>query len=126
MVVKCRGNVVRRYQHHSNSSFGPLEFSHVPTALKLKVRDALVFGRVLLHVKASKQTHLEKMSIFDMNINGRIWGLPIHIFDYFRWSRYCKDMAGNFFQKEAKADFSFNLFFVLNPSISELMGFHVD
>ena len=35
-------------------------------------------------------------------------------------------MAGNFFQKEAKADFSFNLSFVLNPSISELMGSHVD
>ena len=31
-----------------------------------KVRDAVVFGRVLLHVKASKQTHLEKMSIFNI------------------------------------------------------------
>lgn len=33
--------------------------------------------------------------------------LLIHIFDYFWWSKYCKDMA-------------------LNPSISELMGFHVE
>ena len=68
-----------------------------------KVRDAVVFGRVLLHVKASKQTHLEKMSIVNMNINWRNWVLLIHIFDCFWWSRYCKDMAGNFFQKEAKA-----------------------
>lgn len=39
----------------------------------------------------------------DVDFRQRIWGLFIHIFVYFWWSRYCKDMAKNFFQKEAKA-----------------------
>ncbi len=37
-------------------------FQTFPYRVCWKVRDAVVFGRVLLHVKASKKKHLEKMS----------------------------------------------------------------